>query len=76
MLCRVFRNRSIPCNSFMSLLLTSSLIKKTVEIQFKLTLQKSTVHALLFNKTEATAGSKQRIEIKTEVSITRFTSDW
>lgn len=43
---------------------------------FKLTLQKSTVQAWPFNKTEATVESRQQSEIKTKAFIAKFTINW
>lgn len=44
-----------------------------MDLTFQLTLQNSTVQAWIFNKTEATACSKQESKIKTEVFIEKFT---
>jgi hypothetical protein len=76
-LCRLFRSHLFPCNSNVESFICFLPLFKfclLLELTLKLTLQKSTVHAWLFNKTEATTVNKQQqIEIKVETFIVQFT---
>lgn len=65
-LCRLFRNHWLPCNSTLSHFHEKRFASL---LTIKLTLQKSTVHAWLFNKAATAAENKQNRRITIEVFI-------